>query len=214
MRLMPDLAAVTRLAATPGWAWVPADQNTQEGEPNPGCQRFFLKRMVARGAEAGLEALMAFEFEWFTARDTDPITPYHEGPSFSANALARSLPLVEDVLNVARVGYWSLLQGHTALVCETLYLLERGSIDTSFKGTRVEAGGCPNYFRALATKEPIVANHVDTCPETRELMDGYLRPLGISSMLDVPVWLNGRLVGVLCEEHVGERGLRYAGFFA
>lgn len=109
-----------------------------------------------------------------------------------------------SVLNVARVGYWSLQQEHTILVCESMYLLERGSIDASLKGTRVEAGSCPHYFRALATKEPIVANRVDTCPETRELMDGYLRPLGITSMLDVPVWLNGRLIGVLCEEHVGE----------
>jgi glutamine synthetase len=99
MRLMPDLAAVTRLAATPGWAWAPADQYTQEGEPLPGCQRSFLKAMIARGVGAGLEAAMAFEFEWFTARDTDPITPYHEGPSFSANALARGLPLVEDILS-------------------------------------------------------------------------------------------------------------------
>jgi glutamine synthetase len=99
MCLMPDLDFVIPLSLTPGWAWAPADQYTQEGEPTPGCQRTFLKRIVARAAEAGLEASMAFEFEWFTARDTDPVVPYHDGPSFSANALSRSLPLVEDILD-------------------------------------------------------------------------------------------------------------------
>jgi len=108
------------------------------------------------------------------------------------------------VLNVARVSYWSLEQNPAALVCETLYQLERRGTDASFRGTRLESGSCPVYFQAMASKEPIVANRVDTTPATRELMDGYLRPLGITSMLDVPVWLNGRLVGVLCEEHVGE----------
>jgi len=107
-------------------------------------------------------------------------------------------------MNVARVGYWTLQEDQTALACELLYLLERKSIDASFNGTRVQAKSCPNYFRALATKEPLVANRVDSHPDTRELMDGYLRPLGITSMLDVPVWLNGKLVGVLCQEHVGE----------
>jgi glutamine synthetase len=99
MRLMPDLDFVTPLSITPGWAWAPADQYTQEGEPTPGCQRTFLKRIVARAAEAGHEASMACEFEWFTARVTDPVVPYHDGPSFSANALSRSLPLVEDILD-------------------------------------------------------------------------------------------------------------------
>ena len=99
MRLMPDLDAIGILAATPGWAWVPADQYTQEGRAHPACQRSFLKRMVERVADAGLDAAMAFEFEWFTARQSSPLEPYHDGPSFSANALARSLSLTEEVLS-------------------------------------------------------------------------------------------------------------------
>jgi glutamine synthetase len=99
LRLMPDLEALTESDATPGWAWVPSDQYTQEGEPHPTCQRTFLKRVVGRAGDAGLTAVIAFEFEWFTALGTDPIVPYHEGPSFSANALARTLPMVEGLLS-------------------------------------------------------------------------------------------------------------------
>jgi PAS domain S-box-containing protein len=105
--------------------------------------------------------------------------------------------------DLARVSYWSLQENGKSLLCETLYRLERGAVDPAAKGTRICIGDCPVYFSALATKEPIVANAVDTHPHTFELLEGYLRPLGITSMLDVPVWLHGRLVGVLCHEHVG-----------
>jgi PAS domain S-box-containing protein len=35
------------------------------------------------------------------------------------------------------------------------------------------------------------------------LGENYLKPLGISSMLDAPVWVSGKVVGVLCHEHTG-----------
>jgi PAS domain S-box-containing protein len=119
-------------------------------------------------------------------------------------ALATICARLATALNVARVGYWSLQDEGAALLCETLYLLERGGIEPSAKGTRVAAQDCPSYFAALAAKEPIVAHHAETHRHTRELAQSYLRPLGITSMLDVPVWLHGKLVGVLCHEHVGE----------
>ena len=38
-RLMPDPAATTPLAASPGWAIAPVDQLDQEGEPYAACTR-------------------------------------------------------------------------------------------------------------------------------------------------------------------------------
>ena len=35
------------------------------------------------------------------------------------------------------------------------------------------------------------------------LVAGYLNPLGITSLLDVPVWVRGEVVGVICHEHIG-----------
>lgn len=105
---------------------------------------------------------------------------------------------------VSRVGYWSLQDHNTALVCETLHRIECGGSDAAARGVRVEARNCPVYFKALAAREPIIAHNAATHPATYELNDGYLRPLGITSMLDVPVWLHGLLVGVLCHEHIGD----------
>ena len=38
---------------------------------------------------------------------------------------------------------------------------------------------------------------------TSEFRKGYLEPLGITSMLDAPVFLRGKMVGVVCHEHTG-----------
>src|SRR6202043_521816 len=65
------------------------------------------------------------------------------------------------------------------------------------------ASDCPAYFEALATRRPIVAGRVFKHPATSGLAENYLKPLGISSMLDAPVWLCGEVVGVLCHEHTG-----------
>ena len=33
----------------------------------------------------------------------------------------------------------------------------------------------------------------------------HLEPLGIGSMLDVPIWVQGTMAGVICHEHIGPR---------
>ncbi len=83
LRLMPDLARVTPLAALPGWAWAPADRYTQEGEPFAGCTRSFAKRLVAGATERGLTAMATFEIEWAVGSDEDGrFVPACEGPAY------------------------------------------------------------------------------------------------------------------------------------
>ena len=99
--------------------------------------------------------------------------------------------------------YWSLQENDSAIICEVLYLLATETFDEQFKGTRLGSSDCPAYFEVLATRRPIVADRVLKHPATRGLADNYLKPLGISSMLDAPVWVRGEIVGVLCHEHRG-----------
>ncbi|MBW0001403.1 MAG: PAS domain S-box protein [Verrucomicrobia bacterium] len=106
-------------------------------------------------------------------------------------------------LEVARVSYWSLEENGSVIVCQSLYRREIEGCDLQAKGIRLHASQCPAYFEALGAKRPIVADRVLTHPATSGLADGYLKPLGISSMLDAPVWVGGQVVGVLCHEHTG-----------
>ena len=117
-------------------------------------------------------------------------------------ALRKVCQLSAETLSVARVSYWSLQDNNNALVCELLHHRD-GGVDEGFRNTRLEAAGAPAYFAALELKRPIAANEVAVHAATVGLMDSYLRPLGISSLLDVPVWVRGDVVGVICHEHVG-----------
>ena len=61
----------------------------------------------------------------------------------------------------------------------------------------------PRYFEALQSERAIRAHDARTDTRTSEFRDGYLVPLGITSMLDAPVFLRGKMVGVVCHEHTG-----------
>jgi len=106
-------------------------------------------------------------------------------------------------LEVARVSYWSLVEDDSAIVCRLLHRRDLAGVDPAAEGARLAVTDCPAYFEALATQRPIIASRARQHPATRDLTDGYLNPLGISSMLDAPVWVRGKVVGVLCHEHTG-----------
>ncbi len=118
-------------------------------------------------------------------------------------ALQKICSLSAATLGVARVSYWSLQENNSVIVCEVLYLRNAESCKEQYKGARLGFSDCPAYFEALATNRPIVADRVLTHPATRHLAENYLKPLGISSLLDAPVWVCGEVVGVLCHEHTG-----------
>lgn len=69
--------------------------------------------------------------------------------------------------------------------------------------------GYPQYYAAIISNRPVVANDAWTDPATVEFRDHYLAPRGITAMLDVPVWLDGRVVAVVCHEHMDRRGSRF-----
>lgn len=103
-------------------------------------------------------------------------------------------------LQADRVSIWRFGENGESLRCVELYQL---AADSHSQGMVLQQQDYPDYFRALATSEIISAHDARADPRTREFRDGYLQPNGISSMMDVPLYLFGRLEGVLCHEHVG-----------
>lgn len=106
-------------------------------------------------------------------------------------------------MDIARVSYWSLQENDSVLVCEMLYQNASSTVAEQNKGICLSAQDSPAYFAALATKRPITASDAFTHPATSGLTESYLKSLGITSLLDVPVWVRGEVVGVICHEHVG-----------
>ncbi len=105
-----------------------------------------------------------------------------------------------SALGVARVGVWLFQQDPPGLVCRDLFLREQGRHES---GAVVLEADFPDYFRAAREERAIAASDARRDPRTRGLSASYLTPLGIGAMLDAPIRSRGRLVGVVCHEHVG-----------
>jgi len=105
-----------------------------------------------------------------------------------------------ETIDVERVNFWSLRREPLSIVCELGYLRGQRAYE---RGVVLFAHDFPAYFHALQEERVIAAD--DACGDRRtaEFRDSYLVPLGIGSLLDVPVWVGGSLAGVLCHEHVG-----------
>lgn len=105
-------------------------------------------------------------------------------------------------LGVERVGIWFFDHTGQALVAADRF--------SSADYRHVEGGilslvDCPRYRAALTGDQLIIATDALNDPVTSELSDSYLRPLGISSMLDAPIVRGSRTIGVICHEHVGHK---------
>jgi trehalose-phosphatase len=103
-------------------------------------------------------------------------------------------------LEVERVSIWLFDAERTKISCLDLYERTPGRHS---QGLELTAASYPAYFAALESERIIAAHDAGTDPRTREFLDNYLLPLGITAMLDAPVLLGGRLAGVVCHEEVG-----------
>lgn len=112
---------------------------------------------------------------------------------------ARACELSANALDVERVGVWLFIDDDRVLRCADLYERSKG---THSAGTVLHVADFPVYFRSLITRKAVPAEVVATTPWAAELA-GYLTPLGITSMLDAGIFVEGKLVGVVCHEHVG-----------
>jgi GAF domain-containing protein len=99
-------------------------------------------------------------------------------------------------LGVERVSIWRFTPGRRAIRCHALFELSSGRHSS---GVELNADAYPDYFAALAATDVIAADDAQRDPRTREFTDGYLIPLGIGAMMEVPIHPDG----ILCHEHVG-----------
>jgi diguanylate cyclase (GGDEF)-like protein len=107
-----------------------------------------------------------------------------------------------ETLSVERASVWLLSPDGTELRCEELY--ER-SHDRYSQGVVLAATDYPRYFAALKLGRAIDGHDARVDSRTSEFSAEYLLPLGITSMLDAAIRRDGRVVGVVCLEHVGEQ---------
>jgi two-component system cell cycle sensor histidine kinase/response regulator CckA len=123
------------------------------------------------------------------------------GEETRLQALGHAAAVSAVALNMERVGIWYFEEDEQRLVCQCLYTLSSKSHGS---GEILDARSYPNYVAALRERRALAAPDARAHRLTAELTEAYLIPHGITSMLDAPIISGGRLVGVVCHEHVGE----------
>lgn len=100
LRLHPDIARLTVLAESPGWAWAPVDRYNQDGTVHALDQRSLARRAVTDLDAAGYTAKMAFEIEWALGLATDDgsFVPATDGHGYGFARLMERSDYLRDLL--------------------------------------------------------------------------------------------------------------------
>lgn len=72
-------------------------------------------------------------------------------------------------------------------------------------GSEILETDFPKYFEGIKSQFIIDASDAHHHEFTKELSISYLKPLGINSMLDIPIKINNKLWGVICVEYIGNK---------
>lgn len=115
-------------------------------------------------------------------------------------ALHAVAAIAAETLQVARVSVWRFIDTRRAIRCTFLY--QPGWPDVVDSAV-LRASDISSYLRTVDGKRVVSVIDDAADPLAGEFRDLYLVPLGITAMLDAPIIEAGRVVGIVCHEHIG-----------
>jgi len=109
---------------------------------------------------------------------------------------------VTESIDTDRCSIWLYGKTKDSIVCQQLYI---NSEKNWYQGFELFEKDCKPYFDTLKTNPIIVANDALGHKATSCFTENYLKPLGINSMLDIPIMYKGEVIGVICIESLKRR---------
>ncbi len=103
-------------------------------------------------------------------------------------------------MQVTRVNAWLFDTDKTQIQCIGNFDARENKLVPQTALPRI---AMPLYFSLFETEKIIITRNTLTETKTAELYDFYLKPHDIQSLMDVPVRIEGEMVGVICFENVG-----------
>lgn len=103
-------------------------------------------------------------------------------------------------LEVQRCGIWLFDPERTRIRCACLFDAKANGFQ---RGMELHAVQYPEYFSEIERGRIVAVEDASSDPRTRAFTHSYLEPIGITSLIDVPIKRGDRLEGVLCHEHTG-----------
>ncbi len=120
---------------------------------------------------------------------------FYEG-DISKGAMSLTKEVV-DTLDVDRCSIWFYNDDKSSIICEWLYIK---SDKNWHKDIELHKEDYKPYFLSLLISPIIIASDALTHPATSCFNETYSIPLGIKSMLDIPIIYRGDVIGVICIE--------------
>lgn len=116
-----------------------------------------------------------------------------------SNVTARSL-------GVSRVSVWLYQYVDEEITTEKIECIAAYSLieDKYFKQEFLTRDDNGRYFEAIKKERVIAADDALNHPDTSAFSEKYLKAHNITSMMDAPFFMDGKLAGVLCSEHQHE----------
>jgi transcriptional regulator with GAF, ATPase, and Fis domain len=109
---------------------------------------------------------------------------------------------VITTMEVDRCSIWLYNSDKSSIICQQLYIK---SEDNWYQNIELFKKDFTPYFDHLLVDPIIIANDAEEHSATKCFTETYLKPLGIKSMLDVPVVHRGQVIGVICIESFNRR---------
>ncbi|XDD41567.1 ATP-binding protein [Leptospira sp. WS60.C2] len=109
---------------------------------------------------------------------------------------------VSEGLEIERVGVWLFNESKNELVNVDTY---KRSSRTHSSGAILKENEFREEFQYLIREKFVDANDPYTDPRTKGFIESYLKPNGITAMLDGVIRMGEELIGTLCFEHVGKK---------
>ena len=99
-----------------------------------------------------------------------------------------------EALDVKHASLWVFTDGHSELQCKSTF--DRVTHEHS-KGVVLERACLGGYYDSLRTERVIAIENVEASVLTSGFYDFRLRPMGVTALLDAPLWADGQLFGVV-----------------
>lgn len=103
-------------------------------------------------------------------------------------------------MQVTRVNAWLFDKEKTQIQCIGNFDARENKLVPQTALPRI---AMPIYFNLFETEKIIITRDTLTETKTAELYEFYLKPHDIQSLMDVPVRIEGEMIGVICFENVG-----------
>ncbi|HEY1039664.1 MAG TPA: histidine kinase dimerization/phosphoacceptor domain -containing protein, partial [Bacteroidia bacterium] len=112
-------------------------------------------------------------------------------------AIYEILELAAKATDTQRVNAWVFDHEHTQIKCI-------GNFDLKLNRFVEQEGlpriAMPNYFKLFESEKIICTADTYVDPKTIEMLDIYLKPHSIKAMMDIPIRIEGDMIGVVCFE--------------